>query len=135
MAIELYWDNDAQTTLLLEFNGRWTWEELHRTLAAIKKITDAVDYEIAALVDVSRGLHILPGDLFSAEGLHNARLLMTLGHDGTGPLVIVGANPLIKTVYDVLHKLDPSALGNVRFAKTLEEARLLLKNSSAKDAG
>jgi hypothetical protein len=133
MAIELFWDDDTQTRLLLEFNGRWTWDELHQTLATIKKITDNVNHEIAALVDVSRGLHIAPTDLFSAEGLHNARLLMTLGREGTGPVVIVGVNPLIKTIYDVVHKLDPDILSSVRIAKTLDDARLLLEAPSSKD--
>lgn len=134
MAIELFWDDDAQTTLLLEFNGRWTWDELYRTLAAIKKITDTADHEIAALVDVSRGLYISPAEIFSAKGLENARALLTLGRDGTGPVVIVGASPLIRNIYDAFHRLDPKALGSVRFADTLDDARLMLKTPSPKDA-
>ncbi|MBL8155000.1 MAG: hypothetical protein JNM70_12525 [Anaerolineae bacterium] len=123
MGIDLYWDDEAQTVLLLEINGPWRWEELRRTLATVHKLTAQADPEVGALIDVRKGLFLSAGTLFSADGLANARSLLTLGTDEPGPVVVVGTNPLVRSVYEAFAKLDGAMRSRVRFADTLDEAR------------
>lgn len=126
MGIDLYWDDDAQTVLLLEINGPWGWEELRQTLTAVQKLTAQADPEVGALIDVRKGLFLSAGRLFSTEGLANARSLLTLGTDEPGPVVVVGTNPLVRSVYEAFAKLDGKMRSRVRFAETMEDARRVM---------
>jgi hypothetical protein len=124
--IELYWDNDEQTILLCEFHAGWTWDEMYKTLDTIKKITDRADYEIAAIIDIADGVSLPGGSLFSKATFDHAKKMMQMGEGGTGPMVIVGANPLIRMVYDTFKSIDRKIASNVRLAKNLDEARAIL---------
>lgn len=126
MGIELYWDNDERTVMLCEITGSWTWDEMYQTLEKIKKVTDAADYEIGAILDVSQGISVPGGTIFTPTALEHAKRMLKMGEGGTGPVVIVGANPMIRTIYQTFHNLDRKALGNVRFAATVDEARAML---------
>ena len=123
MGVELYWDNDEQTVMLCEFAGKWTWEELFSTLGTVKKITDKADYEIAAIVDVRSGMNFPGGSLLSAEGMEQAKRLLKMGNEGTGPIVIVGANSVIRTVYNTVAGMNRRAISNITFADSVKEAR------------
>jgi hypothetical protein len=123
MGIDLYWDDDAQTVLLLEINGPWNWEELRRTLTTVQKLTAGADPEVGALIDVRKGLFLSAGALFSADGLANARSLLTLGTNEPGPVIVVGTSALVRSVYEAFARLDGKMRSRVRFAETMVEAR------------
>lgn len=126
MPLELYWDDDARTTLLLEVRGAWTWDELMQTMHRIKQITDQADREIAAILDLSDGLRLPGGTWLSREALDTARKLLMLGQGGTGQVVIVGVSPAIRAIYNTLLTMDRRLLGGVTFAATTDEARAIL---------
>lgn len=126
MGMELYWDDDARTVMLLEVRGSWTWDELYATVTKIKKVTDNADREIGAILDLSEGLKLPGGGFLNKEAYNMAQKLLKLGEGGTGPVVVVGVNPVIRAIYTTFYPMDKQALGNVRFAGTVDEARDLL---------
>jgi hypothetical protein len=126
MGIELYWDDDDLSTLLCVFDGRWDWRELTATLKTIKQITEDVEHEVAAIIDLRKGMHLPGGALFNAQNLENVKALLRMGEQGTGPILIVGANKLVHTVYDAIRTMDRSAVAKVSFADSLKQARALL---------
>ncbi len=126
MSIELYWDNDDQTVMLCAFPRKWTWDEMYATLDQIKQVTDHADREIGAILDVRQGVSI-PGGLFTPSSLEHAKRMLKMGEGGSGPVVVVGASPLIKTVAAAIRGLDANAVSNVSFADTPEQARAILK--------
>lgn len=127
MGIELYWDNDEQTIMLCEFDRNWTWEEMFETLDTIKKVTDKRNYEIGALIDVSKGISVPGGSIFNADTRNKAKKMLKMGENGKGPMVIVGANGFIKSIYHAFGTLDRSVQKDVYFADTLNEARQLMQ--------
>jgi len=124
--IELYWDNDQQTVMLCTFAKGWTWAEMFETLDTIKKVTDQRDYEIGAIVDVSRGISVPGGSVFSADTREKAKKMLAMGADGKGPIAIVGAGGMIKAVARGFEMLDRTALQDVYFVDTLNAARRAL---------
>ena len=130
MGIELYWDNDTDTVMLCEFGQQWTWDELDAAMAKVKRITDSADREIAAIIDVRRGVNFPGGTIFSPAAFEQAKKMLRMGEGGRGPVVVVGASPLIKTVYNTVRSLDPNGLSNVSFAATLDEARTFLRGQN-----
>lgn len=127
MAIDLYWDDDELTTLLCVFDGRWTWDELYATLDTIKHITEDVTHEVAAIIDIRKGMSFPGGSPLSLQSLENAKKLLRMGESGTGIIFIVGANAVIRTMYETMHALNPQSLAKVRFTDSVRLAREMLR--------
>jgi len=133
MAIDLYWDDEQQTVMLAEFNGKWTWDELHTVLKTIKRISQERNQVFGAIIDVRDGLQVPGGALFSRETLNNFRKLMTLSDDGRqGPVVVLGVSGMIKTVFDTVKNFDAQAVQNVSFAQEMDDARRIIYTEMAK---
>lgn len=123
MGIDLYWDNDDQTVMLAEFNGRWTWDELYAALSTIKKLSAERERVFGAIVDVRNGMSIPGGSIFNREALSNFRKMLQLGSDGKGPVVVVGVNRMVRSIFDAAGKLDRNAVQDVHFAPGMDDAR------------
>lgn len=126
MAIQVVWDDEAQTRLLVAVRGSWTWDEMYAAADEVKAITDAAPRVIAAILDLSQGLSFPGGTLFSKSTLEHAKKMLQMGQDGTGPIAVVGASPLIKMAFNTLYSLDPKTLQGVRFSPSVEQARITL---------
>lgn len=125
MSIELYWDNDDQTVMLCEFPRKWTWDDMYAMLTKVKRVTDRSEREIGAILDVRQGVSI-PGGIFTPSTYEHAKQMLKMGEGGSGPVVVVGASPLIKTVANAVRTIDQQAVSNVSFVDTLDEARAIL---------
>jgi hypothetical protein len=126
MGVELYWDNDKQTIMLLEFEGQWTWDQLFEKLRMAQKVGAQSPHEIGAIVNIRDGLGIPGGTLFKPANFENAKKMLTMGEEGTGPIVIAGANPMLRAAYDTMSRLNNRATANIHFTRTLDEARAYL---------
>ncbi len=121
MAIDLYWEDDALTTLLCVFDGRWTWEELRATFKTIRKITDDVEHEVAAIIDV-RKMQIDANVIFSVQGLAFAKEVLSMGKDGTGTIVVIGTNKVLKSIFETMCGFDRNATAKVHFVDNKQQA-------------
>lgn len=128
MTIDLYWDNDEQTVMLCEFNGRWTWDELHAVMHTIKKLSVERGQVFGAIIDVRNSGSIPGGNLFSRETLNNFKQLTQMGADGKGPVVVLGMQGMIKSVFDAVKMFDRSLLDDVSFAESMRDARRTIYN-------
>ncbi|MEL6524576.1 MAG: hypothetical protein AAFQ07_02600 [Chloroflexota bacterium] len=133
MAIDLFWDNDEQTVLLAEFNGKWTWDELHKLLTTVKRLSDERGQVFGAILDLRNGMHLPGGNIFNKEGLEQFKKLVALGGDDEqkGPVVVLGMNGVIKMIFDAIANFDKSLVSEVNFAKTEDEAREVIYKAVA----
>lgn len=125
MAIDLFWDDDEQSVFLAEFNGRWTWEDLHKVISKIKTLSQERDQIFGAILDLRNGMHFPGGNIFNKEGLHQFKQLLSLNDEATkkGPVVILGVNSMIRMVVDAIATVDKSVVEDVAFAKDENDAR------------
>lgn len=128
MGIELFWDNDEQSVLLAEFNGKWTWEELHKVLSKIKTLSQERGQIFGAILDLRNGMHFPGGNIFSKEGLDQFKQLLSLNDDGDkkGPVVILGVNNMIRMVVKAISNVDKSVVEDINFAEDETQARHLI---------
>lgn len=128
MGIELYWDNDEQTIMLCEFGARWTWEEMFSTLDTIKKVTEKRSEVIGAIIDLSQGIHIPGGSLFSVEAREKGLKMLRMSEGGKGPMVIVGGGGFFKTLMGAFQMIstDRNLSNDIYFADTVEQARSIM---------
>jgi hypothetical protein len=124
MGIDLFWDDDEQTTFLVEFRGDWTWDELNAVIKTTNRLSQERQQVLGAILDLREGLRIPGGSIFNREGLNQFRELISMSNSGqeNGPVVIVGMSGMIKTVFDAVTKLDRDATQSIYFAATMDEA-------------
>jgi hypothetical protein len=126
MAIDLYWDDDEQTVILCEFKNGWTWDDLHAALTTIKRLSADRNRVFGAIIDVRKGLNIPGGSIFNREALANFQKMTSLGAGGKGPVVILGMNGMIKTIFDTVKKMDSKTVSDVYFADTMPDAQRVI---------
>lgn len=129
MSIDLFWDNEEQTVFLVEFNGRWTWEDLNKVLKTSARISAERNQIMGAILDVRKGLNLPGGSIFNREGMNQFKQLLEMSNGGqeNGPVVIVGMTGMIKTIFDTVTKMDKNAAKSVHFASNMSEARALMQ--------
>ena len=133
MAIDLYWDDDEQSVLLAEFNGKWSWDELHKTISAIKRLSKERGQVFGAILDLRNGMHLPGGNIFTKEGLDQFKRLLSLNDESTqqGPVVVLGMNGMVKMVFDAIKQVDKSIVETVAFAKDEQDARKIIYRAVA----
>lgn len=135
MGIDLYWDDEAQTTILAEVDTHWTWDQAHRALNVVQSLADKPDGTMqAAIVDVSQGVN-LPDAIWSPTTLMHARRIAAMAPQGTGPVVVVGVHPLVQRSFEFFRRLYPRATANVHVAETQDAARALIARKLAAGQG
>lgn len=127
MPINLYWEDDAQTMILCEFEGKWTWDELRAVLWTVKKLSMERNQVFGAIIDLRKGLQLPGGSVFNREGLAQFNKLLKMGEGGKGPVVILGMNGMVRAIFDAVARIDRSATQDVHFASTIDEAHGLLQ--------
>lgn len=134
MAIDLYWDDTAQSVLLAEFNGKWDWDDLHKTISTIKGISKERGQVFGAILDLRNGTQLPGGNIFTKEGLDQFKRLLSLNDGDTqqGPVVVLGMNKMVKMVFDAIKMVDKSIVETVDFAKDEDEARQIIYPAVAK---
>ena len=127
MAIDLFWDDDAQTVMLVEFHSPWSWDDLRRVLKTIQRLSSESGMVYGAILDLREGLRMPDGSILSAENLQQFRQMWTDSADQEkGPVVIVGMNRAVKLLFETVGRIEPSATRDVHFCDTLDEARELI---------
>lgn len=122
--IEVCWDNLEQTIVRWDFVGDWDWKMFQEAQQQSDKLLQSVEHRVDIIGDV-RNSPVLPKNAF---GNYNKFQRNTL--DNKGWIILVGANPFVKsmvTIFDKLHRV--SGLG-FAFADTPEEARAMLASGT-----
>lgn len=129
MAIDLFWDNNEQTVFLVEFNGKWTWDDLNAVLKTTTRISKERGQLMGAILDLRKGLSLPGGSIFNRDGLNQFKELIQMSNSGqdNGPVVIVGMSGMIQTIFDTVTKMDRKAAQSVHFASSMSEARALME--------
>lgn len=125
MGIQLFWDDDAQTVLLMEIRGAWAWDELYNAMQTVKRISSERGRTFNAILDISEGLEFPQGGIFSREGLAQFRKLVQLDGSKRGKMVILGMTPFIRRIVETASTLDSQSTRSLYFADTMAQAQRL----------
>ncbi len=124
MAIVTRWDTKAKSTILLEFESEWTWEDLEAAVAKADGMIGSVERRVHFIVDLEGAS--IPGDILSG-----AKKLLANGEarPNEGSRVVVGANGALVTIYQTLKKTLSGDVQDreVLFASSLADARAILR--------
>lgn len=126
MPITVRWDNDSQTVVYYEFNGKWTWEEYHNAIHSAYELVEKLPYVVNMILDF-RHANVMPSNALSIFG----RSMKTPPRD-FDLAVLVTKSGFIEAIYNVFRRVNGKMAEKLVMVKTVEEARALLAAYDAK---
>lgn len=130
MPISIHWDNEEKTTLRWDFEGRWTWIEFYEAIEEDYALREETDHKINSVIYLGNSSTIPSG---APSQFHR---LAKWSHPRAGKTVIVGANRFVEILVQIFSTVQRDIGKRIVMAKSLEEARELLKTAAdqAKDS-
>jgi hypothetical protein len=125
MPITNSWDNEEKTIIRMDVSGVWTWDDMNQAFNESSAMLDMVNHIVYQIVDLSQSQSV-PGNF-----IPNARNLMKRRHPRSGLAVLVGASPLVISLWRMFARvyIIIAREQNFAFASTLDEARSILKQN------
>jgi hypothetical protein len=130
MGIEVNWENETKTIIQYVYDGRWTLRDFDDARIQAARLEETVTHRVDVIVDV-RNSSLVPTGTIS----RGKQVITTTptSHPSEGMAVIVGAGPLVRSIYDVVSKVYPDVVKRrgFRFARTMDEARAIIAQEAA----
>jgi hypothetical protein len=127
MHIHYRWDDEQKTLLLLSLEDGWTWVEYHDVAREITGMIRELGYMVDLIVDNSAKIPFPSG-----SALSHLREITRLIPDNLATIVLVGSNPVIKTINQILFRLVPTVAEITFMVDTREEAYAVIAQRRAK---
>lgn len=123
MGIVVDWADETHSAVVLDFRGKWTWEELR--LANEK--ADTMIKSASGTVDIVNDLTNSGG--LPSGALTEGRAMMNGFESGEGQMVVVQAGGFVQSLYNVFQKLYGRRAGfpETHFFDTREQALSYLR--------
>ena len=130
MGARSYWHDDRKTILRQVYEGRCVAADFHTCINDAYRMVNTVHHPVDIIVDMTQATFIGTSFL-SAQGNSEAK-----AQDNQRMAVLVGAPPFIRALVNIGKKVAPKTTKNIHFAKTIEEALILIgKVSNASASG
>lgn len=123
MAIHVDWHDSEQTILCYSVSGLWTWEEFYAARDLARQLADCSPAAcIDSIIDLRAGSH------FPQNALMHFRRMPTEAHFKlkNGAVVIVENNTFVRSMTEIMRRLNRQAMRNFYAAPTLQAARAIL---------
>ncbi|MFN8373789.1 MAG: hypothetical protein U0694_13055 [Anaerolineae bacterium] len=128
MPVNIQWDDEAQTRVLFEFSGKWTWDEYQKARQQGIRMTTDLPQIVNLIVDYSHC------DMFPSNMLSHFGSSIEQNPKPFELAVIVTGSPFVKTLVNVITKVYTRKGVNFKVARTLEDARKIFAEHEAKRA-
>lgn len=122
MGIRVFWEDDNQRIIRLEFEGKWTWQEVYQASQESIALREQAGHPAVVLVDQRKATNSVP-----VGAVHHLSNLIHMGRADRRLLVVV-------TPFEFYHQLARIVLGVYRelgrkiiMVRTMEEADAALE--------
>jgi|GEM_PF-2985840 len=122
MMIDIEWDTQFNTAIVMRFNGEWTWHACKEALQTLLYMRESRDVRVAYILDLHEST-LVPR---SAHTLLT-RLLKSLLKEQPSRVVIIDKLHRLATLQAMLPFAETDGID---YAQTIEEARLYLKRAA-----
>lgn len=131
MAIQIFWHDEEKQIIRCDVNGRWTWGDLQSALRKTISMMDSVQHKVDFIIDLRNG-SFMTNPLSALAQAQSVATPET--HPNEGVKVVVGANALVRTVYDGYRRITTSMGKNqvFQFANTMDEAHRIIEQQRSR---
>lgn len=120
MPIQVSWGNEQQRYMLFRFEGKWTWDDYHRSIQEAHELTHEGGYLVSILVDMT-DCHLFPQNLIS-----NIRSSVVQHAHETDLVVVVTTSRFVEMLLHTLGKVTGKQWLRLQLARSLEEGERIL---------
>src|SRR5687767_12578693 len=117
MSIMVTWDNDSHRIVCNIFDREWTWDDFQSAKAQSFAMVAGEDHPVAIVFVVPSDV-LVPPNFVS----HMSASLRQTG-ERSSVLVMVGGNPYLRALLNVLESVAARSSGLLRTFDTLDQAR------------
>lgn len=125
MSVSVSWGNPERTIILLTIDGRWGWEEVGDANNEINSMLQGVEYTVNIIVD-ARNTSLVPNDYVG-----NIRRLTVNPDPRVERVIVVGANRLSVSVFDILRSVYAHLVERIQFVPTINDAYAILASKDS----
>jgi hypothetical protein len=124
LSVQVRWEDEAETILLLEFSGPWTTEDYLKAAEEARQLILAKSHQVCMISSFEQNQMLPQGFLIKVYKFQRH----TPPNQSLN--VVVGNSPFVRSVFSVLQKVTARTGGRIRLVNTLEEARALCRISA-----
>lgn len=124
MTIAVEWMDDSHTILVFRFSQTWQWEQMFTATDAGRRLLNSVSHSVSVLADFTNARWLPSLNLGVMNRL--ATQPRIYNHPNTTYIYVAGTQRQLYTMGNLLRKLFPRIHERYRFARTLQEALLLI---------
>jgi hypothetical protein len=124
MSFNLTWENTAQTVLRFEFQGTWTWEEYNEAIDDACELINSVEHNVQIIFIQTK---------FTPNGSPIPHIQRTtrLIPRNVSKLIMVGGPIFLRSLYEVMVKVNSRLSNQIVFVNTVDEAYQLAGERNA----
>ncbi len=122
MPVNVSWYNEQKTALHYAFSPDWTWDDFYTVKPQADAMIGETAHDVALILDLTESRLGLP-----TSTLTNIRALLASAHPREKPIILVGSNPLIRTIVLLVGRIFKPLKPLLLFA-TMEETRAFISN-------
>ncbi len=118
MPILPQWSDERKTSIVINYQGHWTWEEFQAAVEATNELMNSVDYPVVLVHDTIQGSTLPPGNIVA----HGKTAIAGFA-DNLALIIVVLNSSLIRTFLNIVTGLNPAGRGKIiKTVSSLEEA-------------
>lgn len=130
MPVRVRWNDDGKRSILAEFEPGWAWADYLDATVEMTAMMATVSHTVDLIADI-RGTAMPP----PGQALQTLAKAFNTAPDNLGLNVVVGANPVIRTILHLLKTVTMNkAASNFRFTDTAAAAEQVLLEEWAAQA-
>ncbi len=95
MPVTLEWGNTEKTLLNVNFEGKWTWDDVYKSLDEIYGLLGSVDHKVNTVFDFTRSASI------PMNALTHLRATNRTVHSNQALVILVGLNLFMTKLIDI----------------------------------
>jgi len=120
MGIHLRWDDESRTRVIWEFDRTWNWKDYFAAQEQHMKLAAEVDYPVDAIVDMRESVSLPSGVPTQFKRIAQA-------YNADSYSVLVGVSRFVSIMFDLFARVQPETARKILTAKSMDEARALLR--------
>ena len=122
MPIQVGWGNEQKTYTVFRFDGKWTWEEYHQSIAEAFELVKDIPYTVNILLDITE-CHLFPQNLLSHVGSS-----MKQPPKSFDLAVVATSSRFVEVLARTIEKLYGKQKTRFQIARTLDEAQRIFED-------
>ncbi|RMG82404.1 MAG: hypothetical protein D6712_14690 [Chloroflexi bacterium] len=127
MGAQVSWEDDEHTIMRVVYTEPWRTQDIYDALEEITRMLDSVPHKVAIIVDV-RSIKSIPRGVLKA--LYR---VVSTDRPNEEMYYIVGANSVVRAIYNAAKTIYPAIGKLVTFASSIEEVPILIEEHRSKN--